>query len=352
MSKSIHVIETAKKYTGWGCSVIPVPPKQKGPRLENWQNLRLHKTEIAEYFDDQNNIGILLGEPSNGRIDVDLDCPQAIFLAPHFLPETKRIHGRKSRPNSHFWFRATPTPASKKFCDVDGGDCLVELRSTGQQTIVPPSIHPSGERIRWYSHGSMGRVGNDEIVSAVERLAAATLIARHWPRPGTRHDTSLALTGMLLQAQWSETETQGFVSLVAQAAGDEEWSARRSDTRTTQKRLITGREITGRPRLEKLLGANVVARACEWLGISGFPNSSVPLIGGQTPWPKSIAERASCGLAGDVVRAIEPLTEDDESGILVQFLICFWNVIGRNAHFRIGAAKLHTNLFGVLVGRT
>ena len=35
--------------------------------------------------------------------------------------------------------------------DVDGnpGTTLIELRSTGQQTVIPPSVHPSGELLVW-----------------------------------------------------------------------------------------------------------------------------------------------------------------------------------------------------------
>jgi bifunctional DNA primase/polymerase-like protein len=351
MKHTRRVVKIAKKYTKWGWRVVPVPPKKKGPRLKGWQKLRLDQSEIPEYFDARDNIGILLGKPSKGLVDIDLDCQPAIFLAPHFLPKTRRVHGRKSKPKSHYWFHVTPTPTPQKFCDVDG-TCLVEVRSTGQQTIAPPSIHPSGERVRWYVKGRSGRVEEVELLSAVKRLAAETLIARHWPSRGSRNDAALALAGMLLQAGWDEAETRDFVSLVAQAADDEEWRARKTVVRTTRKRIDKGRKATGRPRLEKLLGARVVDRACEWLGIGRLAPSLAGVRSTEAGWPKSLSKRAYWGLAGDVVRAIGPITEADEAGLLVQFLISFGNAIGRNAHFRVGSAKQHTNLFGVLVGRT
>lgn len=130
------------------------------------------------------------GKPSGGLVDIDLDSKQAIFLAPYFLRKTRRVHGRKSKPRSHFWFRVTPTPTPQKFSDVDGTS-LVELRSTGQQTIAPPSLHPSGELVRWFAKGRSGRVKEAELLSAVKRLAAATLISRHWPSPGSRNDAAL-----------------------------------------------------------------------------------------------------------------------------------------------------------------
>ncbi len=346
-----QVRKMARIYLRKGWRVVPVRAGQKAPGIQEWQKLRMEESEVADYLDPQDNIGILLGEPSKGLIDVDLDCEQAIFLAPHFLPETGRIHGRKTKPNSHFWYWCTPTPAPLKLCDVDNS-CLVEIRSTGQQTIVPPSVHPSGEIVRWFAKGRSGRVEETLLLLCVKRLAAATLLARHWPNQGSRNDAALALAGMLLQAGWDDAEVEEFISLVAQAAGDEESKARKNAARATRKRIDKGGTFTGRPSLEKLLGATVVDRACEWLGIGKL---STPVVVERSPeadWPKRLSKRAYCGLAGDIVEALGPITEADEAGLLVQFLICFGNAIGRSSYFRVGPAEQHSNLFGVLVGRT
>lgn len=56
------------------------------------------------------------------------------------------------------------------------------------------------------------------------------------------------------------------------------------------------------------------------------------------------------GLAGDVVRAIEPHTEADPVALLVQFLTAFGSCIGRRAHFTAEADQHFGNLFVVLVG--
>ena len=56
------------------------------------------------------------------------------------------------------------------------------------------------------------------------------------------------------------------------------------------------------------------------------------------------------GLAGDIVRAIEPHTEADPVALLIQMLVCFGNSIGRSAHFLAEADKHYGNLYTVLVG--
>ena len=196
-----NVTNEIRKYIAAGWAVVPVPAGKKSPQLKSWQKLRLNISDLPEYFSAGENVGVLLGEASNGLVDVDLDSQEAIFLASAFLPETERVHGRKSKMSSHYWYRADSVPKPQKFCDIDGSS-LLEVRSTGQQTIVPPSVHPSGERVRWELDGKPAHVESALLVASVGRLAAATLFARHWSAEGQRHEATLALSGMLLRAGW------------------------------------------------------------------------------------------------------------------------------------------------------
>ncbi len=86
---------------------------------------------------------------------------------------------------------------------------------------------------------------------------------------------------------------------------------------------------------------------CSSPGRSPFSeNSQVP------SWPNELPEEALYGLAGDVVRTIEPHTEADPAALLVQFLVGIGNVIGRGRHFIADGARHGLNLFTVLVGVT
>ena len=346
-----HVVKYAKKYTSRGWRVVPVPYKQKGPHLKGWQKLRLEQTEIAEFFTEEINIGVLLGKPSGGRVDVDLDCPEAVVLAPIFLPATRRIHGRRSKPHSHRWYRAQPIPSPEKFCDL-GGTCLLELRSTGQQTIVPPSVHPSGERVRWERKGRCARVDGRELRTTVRTTAAAVLIVRHWPKKGSRNDAARALAGMLLRARWSEAETEKFIAGIALAAGDEESRKRVRNVISTVKRLDAGGTATGAPSLAAILGKDVVARIREWLGIGPSDFSEVGVRVEKAKWPAPLSERAYHGLAGKFVHTVAPETEADSAALLTLFLLAFGNAVGRGPYFEVGAVRHHTNLFCTLVGDT
>lgn len=69
-------------------------------------------------------------------------------------------------------------------------------------------------------------------------------------------------------------------------------------------------------------------------------------------WPQPIADEAYYGLAGEIVKAIEPHTEADPVALLIQLLVAFGNVVGRNAHYLVESTPHHLNLFTVLVGET
>jgi hypothetical protein len=70
---------------------------------------------------------------------------------------------------------------------------------------------------------------------------------------------------------------------------------------------------------------------------------------GSRPWPE-LDHAAHLGLAGDVVRMIEPHSEADPIAILVQLIVVFGSVIGHQAHFVIEGTRHYLNLFTVLVG--
>jgi len=67
-------------------------------------------------------------------------------------------------------------------------------------------------------------------------------------------------------------------------------------------------------------------------------------------WPAPMAPEALHGLPGEFVRLVEPHTEADPAGLLVQFLVAMGNVIGRGPHFVVEADKHHLNLFAAMVG--
>ena len=69
-------------------------------------------------------------------------------------------------------------------------------------------------------------------------------------------------------------------------------------------------------------------------------------------WPKPLRPEAFYGLAGDIVRMIEPHSEADPAALLLQTLAAFGNCVGRGPHFRVEADRHGLNLFVAMVGRS
>lgn len=82
------------------------------------------------------------------------------------------------------------------------------------------------------------------------------------------------------------------------------------------------------------------------------PEAAAAGEGRAISWPEPLAEEAYHGLAGDIVRAVEPHTEADPAALLFSFLTLYGNVIGRSAHAVAEADRHFQNLFVCLVGIT
>lgn len=69
-------------------------------------------------------------------------------------------------------------------------------------------------------------------------------------------------------------------------------------------------------------------------------------------WPEPLDEKAFHGIAGEIVRMIDPHTEADPVALLIQILVAFGNAVGRGPHFMAEADRHGVNLFNVNVGET
>jgi len=181
-------------------AAVPVPFRQKGPRLKGWQHLRIDSAElVTRYFPDQTNIGVILGSASGGLVDVDLDCVEALAISDGVLPKTGSVFGRASKQCSHRLYYVDGPAPSMQLTDPLTGDTLVELRgdkqdgSAGFQTLLPGSIHPSGEPIVWANDGEPALVEYDALKRALLALATRVLIARYCPGADTIDEARHAL---------------------------------------------------------------------------------------------------------------------------------------------------------------
>lgn len=69
-------------------------------------------------------------------------------------------------------------------------------------------------------------------------------------------------------------------------------------------------------------------------------------------WPEPMDERGFLGIAGDFVRAVEPHTEGDPAGLLLQYLAAFGSAAGRHSYIRVEDDRHYPNLYVLVFGRT
>src|SRR5829696_4703293 len=202
ITADVNTVEAAEQLISAGFEPIPIPAGSKGPNSRGWET----KTYKAAQFWNGQNIGVHL---VNGLACSDLDCPEARELAGRFLEPT-RTSGRESTPDSHWWYRVRgDEPPYIKFTDIGSPETLLELRiGRGKQTVIAPSVHPSGERYTTNDNGlDIVEVDAVEYERAMRLLAAAVLVSRNLPAAknertgegGGRHDVAQHLTGYLLR---------------------------------------------------------------------------------------------------------------------------------------------------------
>lgn len=149
----------------------------KAPLLKGWQKRGVPTDiEIAQWKRNWPwaNIGLLMGEPS-GLVGVDIDGDAGERLLAEWsrgdLPETWEFRrGEKSR---RLLYKIPPGLKLKKFSQADRKKEHEELAllGTGQQTVIPPSIHASGDVYTWAA-------GKDPWTFGEPALAPRWIIAR------------------------------------------------------------------------------------------------------------------------------------------------------------------------------
>jgi Bifunctional DNA primase/polymerase, N-terminal len=280
----------ALQYTLRDWNPVPIAFRQKKPTGNNWQHRVITGSQVHRFFGDKpQNIGVQLGMKSGGLTDVDLDCPEAIVIAPALLPSTGAIFGRASKRDSHRLYRTTLAEQLDKavlqFKDPVTKAMLLEVRigggDRGAQTVFPGSVHEdSGEPIKWEQDGDPEQVDGEELVRLAKRLAALSLFARNWPAEGGRHDAALTIGGFLARCGFNLAYVKLCAEWVARAANDEDW---RDRIRTAHDAAIAyqeGERTRGYPAMKELFGDKIADKVAEWLAYNGVCDDSTGMRSG------------------------------------------------------------------------
>lgn len=271
-----EVLNTLAWMRARGIKPVPVHYASKAATSRDYAQPNYSPPDDSVWLNSQLNIGALLGPANGGPVDVDLDCDEAIFFAPYFLPPTPAIFGRKSKQRSHYLYRvASPTMAKVAYNDpvkdADGrAGTLLEIRADGgHQSVFPGSVHETSKEVIAWSGAifpEIPTVDDIALIKAVKNVAVASLIARHIWLSGQRNECVKHLAGMFGHLEWSEDDAIAMVRAVQAYHGDED-KTRILTVSATYKKLERGAKVTGAPSLRKFLGdARVVDRLLDLAG--------------------------------------------------------------------------------------
>ena len=143
MSDGANELVTTLRRNGY--EPVPIKPGTKHPAVNGWQCGRIDD----DAWSPGCGIGVLCGHGDLVAVDIDTDDPAVIKAVNAVLPPgCPRKRGRKG---VSVLMRAKVPKKIKLpvgFASIDGKwtVCNVEVLTVGQQTVIPPSVHPDTKR--------------------------------------------------------------------------------------------------------------------------------------------------------------------------------------------------------------
>lgn len=281
---------------GW--TPVPLRPRAKVPFTRGWEKRTFEREEqVPQAFEEAArdagiteslNVGLALGMPHGGLLDVDVDHPKAALIARDLLPATAMRSGRGDAPGTHFWYRIAEDDPDRDVLDrvhqfrLPGqpGAMVIELRGKGGQTVAPGSVHPDGDFYEWGGEPWGGDEGPAvvplrKLLASVAAIGLLVNLADNWPGPGSRHSAYLALVGGMLRDAddeglprvhpgWNSTIIP-MVRILAHMTHDLDGaSARIAETvHSTRRKIAAGKRVQGWPTLASVIGDAHVSRIRE-----------------------------------------------------------------------------------------
>src|SRR5579885_1344400 len=222
-----QLLEYARRYHALGWVLTRVQHGGKRPIDDGWQTATPPTAAAVEEWFSRGrfNIGLRTGAVSGGIVDRDSDAealvPYVNALAPAWLRDCPR-YARGDRP--HLLLRPDPLPPYRKYAVA--GHTLVEVRGDGHQSVLPPSLHPSGAQYRWLVEPHQPPVVPLwEMDTFIENVLFAYALGLGWKR-GVRQDVVLAAAGWLGRRGLAEERVQQVIEAAARCAADEEIAKR------------------------------------------------------------------------------------------------------------------------------
>jgi hypothetical protein len=323
---------------GQGWRLFPVEARGKLPLIKGWPEAATSDIAQFETWAHQYpvcNWGLATGTTS-GLVVIDIDGVEGRASLAGLerqgltLPATLTVTTGRTDGGEHRYYRP---PVGQDIRNDQSGKigAHVDVRGTGGFVVCPPSVHASGKQYCFIDPSApVAELPGWVIERLTVRPPMATATTQASPQAvgkGGRTNMLVSLAGTM--------QRRGMSLEAIEAALLAENAAKCVPPLPEAKVKNIAADIVKRyPAGESIVtGANFVP----------FERSN--------EWP-ILADPALHGLAGDVVRAVEPHSEADPAAVLMQFLTAFGNVIGTGSHCLVEASRHGLNLFSVLVGES
>lgn len=196
----MDLLEYASRYVNSGWSILPVRPDEKRPYMTNWRQYMHQKADmktVTPWFTMLKGagVGMVTGKISNIIVlDIESYCPTPIE---EILEEYPTQLVSRSGSGGYHLFYQYPTSRqsiSNRVGIFKGAD----LRADGGFIVLPPTMHPCGNRYEWISEGVPGAFP----LALLELEAQPRTVGEGWitealrgVSEGGRNDTCARLAG-------------------------------------------------------------------------------------------------------------------------------------------------------------
>lgn len=175
-----------------GASFVFLRPRSKRPLEDAWTEKPHGLTEARQHLAQGGNVGFLTGIHSSGLCALDIDCDFARFLTTFpQLAGGPRIARQDAPDRGKLLLRAKGRiPDPQKWKPIPGTPPWAEWLATGNQAVVPPSIHPEGQPfVILNADQPIPSVSPDEIDAIWRKWTNTHLVAPRKPeRPRRQRD--------------------------------------------------------------------------------------------------------------------------------------------------------------------
>jgi hypothetical protein len=311
------------------------------------------------------NIALQTG-PASGVWVLDEDGPEATAVVEDLqrkhgeLPTTvSAITGREGGRHRYFRYPSGAEIKSRNKITLSGyGKVPIDIRGIGGYAILPPSNHASGRRYKWEHDPD-----STPIVEAPQWLVDLVSSTANSKTTGTTNPGNGKPDATALTFTVSGGPVEDLSTAVGVGAGERHDTAKKLIASAIGRNLdlceVARQAVEWGRRCSPPMDEDEVLKIVSYFSqkqgtrIEAAVREEVEAA----PLPEPVAwpvldEAALQGLAGEIVRMIEPETEADPVAILAQLLVTFGSLVGRQPHYIVEGTSHHANLFTVLCGST